>query len=82
MNWKRLIVVVVFCLSFGAVVGAVLGYVLQRFTEEFSYRGESWIDELGVGTAYGAGLGLVAGGVLALLTVVRLLSKASRSGRR
>jgi membrane protein YqaA with SNARE-associated domain len=81
MNWKRLIVVVVFCLTFGTGVGAVLGYVLQRFTEEFSYRGERWIDELGVGTAYGAGFGLLAGGVLALLTVVRLLSKASRSGR-
>jgi membrane protein YqaA with SNARE-associated domain len=75
-------VVVVFCLTFGTVVGGVLGYVLQRFTEEFSYRGDRWIDELGVGTAYGAGFGLLAGGVLALLTVVRLLSKASRSGRR
>ena len=77
---KRLVVVIVFCLAFGTGVGAVLGYILGRFTEEFSHRGQSWVDELGVGTAYGAGLGLVAGGVLALLTAIRLIRKAGRRG--
>ena len=78
---KRLVVVIVFCLTFGTMVGAVLGYIVGRFTEEFSHRGQSWIDELGVGTAYGAGLGLAAGGLLAVLTAARLISKAGRRGR-
>ncbi len=80
MKWKRLLVVIVFCLMFGTMVGAVLGYVVGRFAEEFSHRGQSWIDELGVGTAYGAGLGLGIGGLLALFTAIRWIRKAGHRG--